>query len=143
MFLNLLTDRQKQSFLALATKIVMADGEVVPKEHVTLNVRVAEMGGNFKAPPDEIYGEPNFAVFDTPLSQAIVVLELLVIAYSDEEYHENEKPIVDQLIDKFEISPDHLEMFENWAKRQSPLSVEGWNFLSEVSPIGENPGGGN
>jgi hypothetical protein len=30
MFLNLLTDRQKQSFLALATKVVMADGGVVP-----------------------------------------------------------------------------------------------------------------
>lgn len=46
MFLNLLNDRQKQSFLALATKVVMADGEVAPKEHVTLNVRVSEMGGN-------------------------------------------------------------------------------------------------
>lgn len=43
MFLNLLNDRQKQSFLALATKVVMADGEVAPKEHVTLNVRVSEM----------------------------------------------------------------------------------------------------
>ena len=49
MFLNLLTERQKQSFLALATKVVMADGNVVPEESVTLDVRVAEMGGHIKA----------------------------------------------------------------------------------------------
>lgn len=135
MFLNLLTDRQKQSFLALATKTVMADGEVVPRENVTLNVRVAEMGGNVKAPPDEIYGAPNFDVFDTPLSQMIVVLELLVIAYSDEEYHEDEKPIIHELVEKFGISNEHYELFESWAKRQSPLSVEGWNFITEVKSM--------
>lgn len=135
MFLNILTDRQKQSFLALATKVVMADGEVVPKEHVTLNVRVAEMGGSIKAPPDEIYGEPNFGVFDTRQSQTIVILELLVIAYSDGEYHEYEQPIINQLIENFGISPEQLGKFEDWAKRQSPLSVEGWKFITEAGPF--------
>ncbi len=137
MFLNILTDRQKQSFLALATKVVMADGEVVPKEHVTLNVRVAEMGGNIKAPPNEIYGEPNFDVFDTPLAQTIVLLELLVIAYSDDEYHEDEQPIIQQLIDKYGVSGEQLARYESWAKRQSPLSVEGWGLISEAGPVGE------
>ncbi len=135
MFLNLLTERQKQSFLALATKVVMADGEVVPKENVTLNVRVAEMGGSIKAPPDEIYGAPNFGVFDTPQSRTIIILELLVIAYSDDEYHENERPIISQLIEHFGITADQLASYEDWAKRQSPLSVEGWTFISDSGPI--------
>lgn len=135
MFLNILTERQKQSFLALATKVVMADGEVVPKENVTLNVRVAEMGGGIKAPPEEIYGEPKFDVFDSQQSQTIVILELLVIAYADGEFHEYEQPIINQLIEKFGISPARLGQFEDWAKRQSPLSVEGWAFISEAGPI--------
>lgn len=130
MFLNLLNDRQKQSFLALATKVVMADGEVAPKEHVTLNVRVAEMGGNVKAPPAEIYGEPNFEVFDTNRAQTIVVLELLVIAYSDQDYHEDERPIIDQLATEFGFSKNEMKLFEDWAIRQSPLSVEGWSFIA-------------
>lgn len=130
MFLNLLNDRQKQSFLALATKVVMADGEVAPKEHVTLNVRVAEMGGDVKAPPAEIFGEPNFEVFDTNRAQTIVVLELLVIAYSDQDYHEFERPIIDQLATEFGFSKNEMKLFEDWAIRQSPLSVEGWSFIA-------------
>lgn len=135
MFLNLLSERQKQSFLALATKVSMADGEVVPAENVTLKVRVAEMGGHVKAPPDEIYGEANFDVFDTPQSQIIVVLELMVIAYSDAEYHEYERPIINELIERFGISADQIGRFEDWAKRQSPLSVEGWGFITEAGPV--------
>jgi len=135
MFLNLLTERQKQSFLALATKVSMADGEVVPEENVTLKVRVAEMGGHVKAPPDEIYGEANFGVFNTPQAQTIVVLELMVIAYSDAEYHEYERPIIDDLIENFGFSADQVKRFEDWAKRQSPLSVEGWDFITEAGPV--------
>ncbi|MBO6522160.1 MAG: hypothetical protein JJ900_18670 [Rhodospirillales bacterium] len=135
MFLNLLTDRQKQSFLALATKVVMADGEVVPEENVTLKVRAAEMGGGVKAPPDEIYGAPNFDVFDTPQSRTIVILELMVIAYSDDEYHEDERPIIDDFIKKFGFTDDEVARFEKWAMRQSPLSVEGWDFISKSGSV--------
>ncbi|MEX0693864.1 MAG: TerB family tellurite resistance protein [Rhodospirillales bacterium] len=135
MFLNLLSDRQKQSFLALATKVVMADGGVAVKEHVTLNVRVAEMGGDIKAPPDEIYGAPNFDVFDTPQAQTIVLLELMVIAYSDGEYHEDERPIIKQLAEHFGLSSADMKRFEDWAIRQSPLSVEGWKFIVASGPV--------
>lgn len=135
MFLNLLTERQKQSFLALATKVSMADGEVVPEENVTLKVRVAEMGGHIKAPPAEIYGDANFDIFDTPQSRIIVILELMVIAYSDAEYHEDERPIIDELIERFGFTSDQISRFEDWAKRQSPLSVEGWGFITEAGPV--------
>ena len=129
MFLNLLNDRQKQSFLALATKVVMADGGVVPEENVTLNVRVAEMGGDIKAPPDEIYGAPNVAVFDTDQARSIVLMELLVIAYSDDEFHMDEKPIISELAEAFNVSAGRLQLFEEWARRQAPLSVEGWALI--------------
>lgn len=130
MFLNLLTERQKQSFLALATKVVMADGGVVPEENVTLDVRKAEMGGSIMAPPEEIFGAANFSVFDTPQSRRIVVMELLVLAYSDDEYHVNERPIIEEFAVEFGLTPAEIEKFEDWARRQSPLSVEGWGMVS-------------
>lgn len=129
MFLNLLTDRQKQSFLALATKVVMADGGVVPEENVTLNVRTAEMGGKVKALPEEIFGEPNVAVFDSRQARAIVMLELLVIAYSDDEFHADERPIIDKLATAFGFDAEDMAQFESWARRQAPLSFEGWAFI--------------
>lgn len=129
MFLNLLNDRQKQSFLALATKIVMADGGVVPEENVTLKVRVAEMGGGVVAPPEEIYGDANVTVFDTHQARLIVILELMVIAYSDDEFHADERPIIDDLATSFGISREDINVFENWAKRQAPLSYEGWGYI--------------
>lgn len=132
MFLNLLTDRQKQSFLALATKVVMADGGVVPEENVTLDVRVTEMGGNVKAPPEEVYGAINYDIFDSRISQVIVVIELMVIAYSDEEYHEHERPIVEDLARKFGFSDEQIATFESWATRQAPLSFEGYAFVQEA-----------
>lgn len=113
----------------------MADGEVVPEENVTLKVRAAEMGGGVKAPPDEIYGAPNFDVFDTPQSRTIVILELMVIAYSDDEYHEDERPIIDDFIKKFGFTDDEVARFEKWAMRQSPLSVEGWDFISKSGSV--------
>lgn len=132
MFLNLLTERQKQSFLALATKVVMADGGVVPEENITLNVRVMEMGEDIKAPPEEVFGVINYDVFDSRVAQVIVVLELMVIAYSDEEYHEHERPIVEDLAQKFGFSEKQMATFEEWASRQAPLSLEGHNFIEEA-----------
>ncbi len=129
MFLNLLSERQKQSFLALATKVIMADGGVVPEENVMLADRVAEMGGDIKAPPDEIFGSPNVAVFDDNRSQTIVVLELLVLAHSDDEYHADEKPIIADLAEAFGIPTETLDAYEAWARRQAPLSVEGWGIV--------------
>lgn len=131
MFLNLLTDRQKQSFLALATKVVMADGGVVPEENVTLDVRKGEMGGNIMAPPEEIFGEPNFSVFDTEQSRRIVVMELMVLAYSDDEYHVTERPIIEAFANEFGFTEDDLKKIEDWAVRQSPLSIEGWAMLAD------------
>lgn len=131
MFLNLLTERQKQSFLALATKVVMADGGVVPEENVTLDVRKAEMGGNIMAPPEEIFGEPNFAVFDTERSKRIVVMELLVLAYSDDEYHVTERPIIEAFAEEFGFTDEQVKKIEDWAIRQSPLSIEGWAMVSD------------
>jgi hypothetical protein len=97
---------------------------------VTLDVRKAEMGGNIMAPPEEIFGEANFSVFDSPQARRIVVMELLVLAYADEEYHVTERPIIEEFAIEFGISKEEVEKFEDWARRQSPLSVEGWDMLT-------------
>ena len=91
------------------------------------------MCGNVKAPPAEIFGGLNFEVFDTDLSHTIVVLELLVIAYSDQNYHEDEGPIIDRLATEFGFSKNEMKLFEDWPLRQAPLSIEGWSFIAATN----------
>ena len=129
MFLGMFSDAQKRSFMALATKVVIADGTVAPRENVTLDIRRMEMGGDVEAPPEEIYGAANTAVFDTRISQVVVLLELYVLAYSDDHFAPEERPILAELSDAFGISPDENEAMEAWARKQAPLSVEGWDMI--------------
>ena len=58
------------------------------------------------------------------------MLELLVIAYSDQNYHEDERPIIDQLATEFGFSKNEMKLFEDWARHQAPLSIEGWSFIA-------------
>lgn len=134
MFLNLLTDGQKRVFLALATKVVMADGGVVPEEDVTLDIRRAEMGGDITAPADQIFGPADTAVFDTRRSQMIALLELYVLAYSDNDFHADERPILEDLRTTWGFDDAAVAAIEDWAKRQAPLSVAAWSLMEKLAP---------
>ena len=132
MFLNLLNDAQKRAFLAMATKVVMADGGVVPQEDVTLDIRRAEMGENITAPPDQIFGPSDTDVFDTRRSQTVALLELYVLAYSDTKFHPDERPILDDLRKAWGFGDDEVAEIEAWAQRQAPLSVDAWALIEKL-----------
>lgn len=134
MFLNLLNDTQKRAFLAMATKVVMADGGVMPEEDVTLAIRRAEMGGGVTAPPDQIFGPSDTDVFDSRRSQTIALIELYVLAYSDAKFHPDERPILDDLRKTWGFGDDEVADIEAWAQRQAPLSVEAWTLIEKLSP---------
>lgn len=132
MFLNLLNDAQKRAFLAMATKVVMADGGVVPEEDVTLDIRRAEMGGDITAPPDQIFGPSDTDVFDSRRSQTVALLELYVLAYSDAKFHPDERPILDDLRKTWGFGDDEVAEIEAWAQRQAPLSVDAWALMERL-----------
>lgn len=80
MFLGMLNGYQRDAFVALAQRIVMADGTMHPAEAVLLKIGLAEMGESITAPPSELVDLPNLGVFDTYASRVIVMLELFVLA---------------------------------------------------------------
>ena len=133
MFLGLLNEAQRNSFLALATKLVMADRTIEPEERVMLDLRVAEMGGNAKAPPAEIYGPPNTAVFNSRRARAIVLVELFLLAMSDSKMSDQELPILDQLISAFEFSPTEANDIRTWAEDMAPAIAKGWLLVDGES----------
>ena len=121
MFLKQLTPDQKNSFLALANRLVIADGTVPPVEGAVLDAMKAEMGGDVLAPPEEIMGKPNLAAFATRKSQVIVTLELMTLCYVDEKFHAHEADVMYGLCDAFGYSVDEIASMRAWAKRQGDL----------------------
>lgn len=117
MYLDTLSERQKQSFLALATRMMMADGEVAPEEEALLNERKAAMGGDIVAPPAEIFGATNAEVIDTRQARVYITFELLVLMLSDENVHIDESSVLDEICSALEISDDDRDRMHDLAQR--------------------------
>ena len=94
MFLDRLNAAQKDSFLALATRLVMADGEISDGEQALLDALKAEMGGIANAPAEQIFGNTDLDVFDTEEVRLLVLIELAQLASSDEKLHVDESHVI-------------------------------------------------
>lgn len=119
MFLAQLNDDQKNSFLALATRVVLADGDLTDQENALLDRLKIEMGGNAKAPPEEVFGNTNLANFSDRRSRAIVLMELLTLGHADSNFHADEIKVIEELAKAFGISGGDFGAISEWAKRQA------------------------
>jgi len=117
MFLQQLTARQKSSFLALVTRVMLADGEVAPEEDVVLLRLKKDLGEGVVAPAEEIFGVTNSAIFETRRLRRITYLELMVLAYSDDKIHPDESTVLTEIARAFEFDAPTVEKLSNWAAR--------------------------
>ncbi len=117
MFLSDLSGDQKNSYLALVTRMILADGDVAPEEDEALDNIKGELGDGVMAPPEEVFGSTNAAVFDNRRARVIAVLELLAMAYSDSHLHIDESAVLAEISGALEISDDELAAMSAWAKR--------------------------
>lgn len=131
MFLSHLNPDQRNSFLALVTKVVMADGDVTPEEEILLEHVRAELGGNVVAPMDEIFGAPNLDVFSDRKSRVIVVLELLLTGHVDRKYHVDEAQVVEQIAKDLGFGETEMASMQDWAIRTAVLVREGTALMRE------------
>ncbi len=117
MFLDRLTERQQQSFMALATRMVLADGDVAPEENAILNARKEAMGGNVTAPPAEVFGATNADVLDTRAVRVFVTFEVLMLMLSDDHIHTDETKVMDEICTALKISADERQQLHDLAVR--------------------------
>ncbi|GAB6051360.1 hypothetical protein JCM17960_01800 [Magnetospira thiophila] len=129
MFLNLLTQEQKPSFLAMAQKMILADGRITESEEAALAERVAEMGGDIQSPAEEVYGESNTAIFDTRRARMIVLMELHVLVFADGEFSEQEWAILQPILEAWKINEADLSMIRDWARKAALPERQGWDLL--------------
>jgi uncharacterized tellurite resistance protein B-like protein len=114
MFLAGLNDAQKKAFLAIALKIIGADGRLDPKERQMIEAMRYETGifQETDLPHGSI--EELARPFDNRRSQAIVLMEGIALAYADQEFAGEEQKILRALALIFGISEEDATEMENW-----------------------------
>jgi len=116
MFLNQLSLPQKLAFLQLAHQIVLVDdGKIDELEGNMLSLMAKEAEISL----DEIQGkefsfEGLAGAFNDISSKNICLLELIGIAYSNREFHENQKDFAEKLAKIFGFEESHLSDLHNW-----------------------------
>lgn len=121
MFLSRLNEAQRRSFMALVTKMAMADGKVAAEEVKILEDIGRELGQTKPVPADEIFGATNIEPFDTDESRLLTVLGMLMVAFSDHKFHVNESTVLAETIEAFQIDDQKVEALKSWSKSQAEL----------------------
>ena len=124
MFLENLEPREKRAFLALAQKVVHADGVLAEREARIL----AALSDAIGAPALDGTVEELAAAFQSRRSKVSALLELMGIGYVDGEYHVAEIESVAEIARALGFADDELVGLENWVVRQVALIEEAAGF---------------
>jgi len=130
MFLNMLDEEEKQAFALLAEKMIEADGIVVGSEAAALAALEGEMGISrqeaSRRPVEELAG-----IFRSRRTQAVALLELIGLGYSDTSFCVDEKSIVSVAANAMGFSSDELSTLEGWVKRYVDLVRDAMTLIRE------------
>lgn len=134
MYLNQLTDSDKAAFLALATRMVMADGRVLEHEEALLKFVRHEMGDGITASMEQLMGTVDAGAFSGPRARAIVLMELLTLSYVDDQHHVDEAHVVDQVAAAFGYDAAYLESLHAWARQQAAQMRAAFQLMDAIAP---------
>ncbi len=124
MFLSNLSLDQKKAFLAIALKIVGADGRLDPRERRMIEGMRYEMGLWNETDLPKGYIEELVKPFDTRRSRVALMLECLALAYADEELSGEEEKILRELAILFEFTEEDANAMEKWVQDYKKLMLE-------------------
>lgn len=117
MFVQYLNERQQGALLHYAHEVMRSDNVVEAEELLQLKELRAQTHSGVEAedvPLDELPG-----VFEDRLSQVVLLLELVGVAYSDSDFSVQESHLVARIADVLNIDKeDVLGHIESWVRRQ-------------------------
>jgi len=132
MFLSKLNEQEKQAFLGLAHHLARSDGDFSDKQKALIHAYCVEMETE-----DIKFDESKFNLSDTlscvisPISQRIFLFELMALVYSDDYMHPDERAVLDDVIDEFNLDPKLIGIYAYWTKAMLALSLQG-ELLLEI-----------
>ena len=132
MFLNRLTKEEKIAFLELAHHIARSDNDFSESQKSIIGKYCMEMQID-----DIEYNEETFDIYDSlgkvksQRSRKIVILEIMVLIYSDNFLHEEERKILEKMLEEFDLSYNLSIVYTEWSKAMLSLYTQG-NALIEL-----------
>ncbi len=136
MFLHFIQEREhRKAFLELAHAVANADGFVSGSEKRYLQGVCSELGLEehlrIVSPPREL--EEVLSGIRDRRVQHLFFLEILLLAYADGDYCEEEKQIVMDMKRMFDLPDETYEAFKSWAISYDRLRTEGMQLI--LNPI--------
>lgn len=129
MFLNTLTLNQRKVFLGLANRILIIDNSVDGAEITHLHRICAEMSLSLKD-GEEFPLETLKEIFPKEEEKRLVIIELMALAQSNEEFHEYEKEFIVEVIDAFGIDSSIIEDIETLVNEYFSIHKRLESFIS-------------
>lgn len=132
MFLNRLSNKEKIGFLELAHYVARSDGDFSEEQKAIIKEYCTEMQID-----DIEYNEESFDIYNTldkiqnPKSRRIVLLEIMALIYSDDFLHEEERIVLEKILEEFDLSYNLATVYTQWAKSMLSLYIQG-NALIEL-----------
>jgi uncharacterized tellurite resistance protein B-like protein len=130
MFLNNLSINQRKVFLGLANRILIIDNSVDAAEIMYLRRICAEMSLSLKD-GEEFPIETLDEVFPKEEERRLVIIELMALAQSNEEFHEYEKDFIIKVINAFGIDNSVIDEIELLVKEYFATQKKLANFIAE------------
>ncbi len=126
MFLMDLKSHEKFAFLHLAHFLARIDGYFSQSEQEIIHEYCVEMGiDDIFFDPSEFDLHKTLQQFKSFQSQHIVMMELMLLIYSDSEFNEKEHQMITEIANFFGIDKALLERFAKWGEGASRLFNQG------------------
>ncbi len=127
MYLIGLNTVEKMAFYSLAKFLAEADDGILPEEQEVLDLFKQELGIPEQEPTMEI--EEACLAFSSIQIKRIVLLELLLLAYSDGSIGKNEENLLSKLSSLLDITSSQYQSAETWAQGMNALNRSGLRFI--------------
>lgn len=114
MFLNHMRDDQKRSFMVLAHKLAMCDGEDASSEEAFLAAFQEEAGIAGRVPMDLVLKPLDLRAFNDQASKVIVLVELMMIAYADGFLADPEGNFLAEIAQAFGLTQQDVDTLALW-----------------------------
>jgi len=126
MFLNQLIKEEKIAFLELAHYIARSDNDFSDKQKEIIAIYCLEMQIEDIDYSEESYNlDTTLSKFTNSTNQKIALLEVMALVYSDNILHEEEKKILDTMIEKFNLNPILVDIYAEWTKSILAITAQG------------------
>lgn len=119
MFLELLTDQQKELCIELAINLASSDGNFSQKERMLIEGYCADAGVtyDFRKEVLPLQAIIENLIIDAGLTEKkIIIFEMMRLAVVDNVFHENEKDLIHDLAVQFEVDLDYVRECEETIK---------------------------